>query len=97
MVNKKVFYNCLNQGLSKKYSKNAGPVQEVNITYKKEQDIHILQKRKLFDTIEIDFIGAFMEEKSIFADLSNPIYAEIKLDNLKGTLFAKNNYNFYVI
>ena len=91
MINKKVFYSLLNKGLFQKYSKNAGPIQEINVTYKKKQDIHILQKRKLFDVIEVDFIGRFIEEKIIFANLSNPIYTEIKLDNIKGTLFIKNN------
>lgn len=90
MINKKSFYKLLNEGLFQKYYKGAGPVQEINITYKNKKDIQTFKKRKEFDNIMIDFIGNFIEGKIINADLSNPMYVETKLNKIKGTLFIRD-------
>ncbi len=90
-ISKKAFYNLLNEGLFQKYCKDAGPVQEINITYKNKSDIQISRKRKVFDSIEIDLVGNFVEEKIINADLSNPIHMETRLNEIKGTLFIRDN------
>ena len=63
----------------------------VNITYEHKEDIHILKKQSVFDITEIDFIGDFIEEKTINADLSTAQQIKIKLQNVQGTLFVKNN------
>ena len=47
----------------------------------------MLNKRKEIDTIAVDFIGNFIEEKTIYADLSNPIQISTEFNNLSGTLF----------
>ncbi|MBU4321492.1 MAG: hypothetical protein L6246_00045 [Thermodesulfovibrionales bacterium] len=91
MMDRNVFYKLLNEGLHKKYCKEAGPVQEINLTYKRKEDIQVSQIRKVFDTTEIDFIGNFIEEKAIYADLSNPIQINTSLNNVSGTLYIKDN------
>jgi hypothetical protein len=90
-MDRNVFYKLLNEGLNKKYCKEAGPVQEINLTYKRKEDIQVSQIRKVFDTTEIDFIGNFIEEKTIYADLSNPMQLNTSLDNVSGTLFIEND------
>lgn len=85
------FYNLLNEGLLYKYCRDAGPIHAMSVTYQKKQDIRILQKRKHFDTIEIDFIGNFSEEKTLLSDLTEPILIKTSLNNILGTLFIKNN------
>ena len=91
MINKQSFYKLLNEGLFQKYCRSAGPVQDTNITYRKKSDIKVLQKRKVGNAIEIDFVGDFLEEKTINADLSNPTYIEIRLNNVEGTLFVEDD------
>lgn len=91
MMDRNVFYKLLNEGLHKKYCGDAGPVQEINLTYKRKEDIQISQIRKVFDTTEIDFIGNFIEEKTIYADLSNPTQVNLSLDDVSGTLFIEND------
>ena len=91
LVNRKSFYTLLNQGLFCKYCKIAGPVQMINITYEKKGDIHILQKQNIFDITTIDFMGDFIEEKTILADLSTTQHIKTQLQNVQGTLFVKNN------
>ena len=91
LVNKKNFYALLNEGLFCKYCKIAGPVQMINITYEHKDDIHILKKQNVFDITEIDILGDFTEEKTINADLSTAQHIKIKLRNVQGTLFVKNN------
>ena len=63
----------------------------INITYEQQGDIHILQKQTIFDITEIDFIGNFIEEKTIFADLSTVQHIKTQLKDVQGTLFVKNN------
>lgn len=91
LVNKKNFYTLLNEGLFCKYCKIAGPVQMINITYERKDTIHILKIQIVFDITEIDFIGDFIEEKTINADLSTAQHIKTKLQNVQGTLFVKNN------
>jgi len=91
MIKKREFYKLLNEGLFNKYCRTAGPIQEVSIVYKKNKDIRILKKRKEFDTIAVDFIGNFIEEKTIYADLSNPIQISRKLNNISGTLVIEGD------
>jgi len=91
MMDRNVFYKLLNEGLHKKYCKEAGPVQEINLTYKRKEDIQVSQIRKVFDTTEIDFIGNFIEGKTIYADLSNPTQVNLSLDDVSGTLFIESD------
>jgi hypothetical protein len=91
LVNNKNFYALLNEGLFCKYCKIAGPVQMINITYARKDAIHILKIQLVFDVTEIDFIGDFIEEKTINADLSTAQHIKTKLQNVQGTLFVKNN------
>lgn len=91
IISKKDFYNLINEGLFQKYCKDGGPIQGINITYQNKSDIQILQKRRVFDSIEIDFVGNFIEEKNINADLSNPLYTETRLNEIGGTLFVRDN------
>ena len=91
MINKREFYKLLNEGLLNKYCRAAGPVQEMSIVYKKERDVRIVKKRKEFDTVAVDFIGDFIEEKTIYADLSNPLHTETRLNEIRGTLFVRDN------
>lgn len=91
MIRKSDFYKLLNEGLFNKYCRAAGPVQKVCIVYKKKKDIVVLKKRKEFDVIAVDFIGNFIEEKAIYADLSNSIQVNTSLNNVSGTLFIKND------
>lgn len=90
-MDRNVFYKLLNEGLHKKYCKEAGPVQEINLTYKRKEDIQVSQIRKVFDTTEIDFIGNFIEGKTIYADLSNPTQVNLSLDDVSGTLFIESD------
>lgn len=89
-ISKKYFYNLLNEGLFRKYCKDAGPIQGINITYQNKSEVQILQKRRVFDSIEIDFVGNFIEEKNINADLSNPVHTETRLNKIRGTLFVRD-------
>ncbi|MBI3486494.1 MAG: hypothetical protein HY265_03645 [Deltaproteobacteria bacterium] len=98
MIKKSEFYKLLNEGLFNKYCGAAGPIQEVSIVYKKKKDIRMLNKRKEFDTIAVDFIGNFIEEKTIYADLSNPIQMNTHLNNVSGTLFIEDdNFNDLIL
>jgi len=98
MIKKREFYKLLNEGLFNKYCRTAGPIQEVSIVYKKKKDIRMLNKRKEIDTIAVDFIGNFIEEKTIYADLSNPIQISTEFNNLSGTLFIEdNNFNGLIL
>lgn len=81
-----------------KYCRAAGPIQELSISYKRKKDIRILEKRKEFDTIAVDFIGNFVEEKTINADFSNPIQISTKFNNVSGTLFIEgDNFNDLIL
>ena len=84
MIKKKEFYKLLNEGLFNKYCGSAGPIQEVSIVYKKKKDIRMLNKRKEIDTIAVDFIGNFIEEKTIYADFFNPIQISTEFNFLFG-------------
>ena len=86
----KMFYRMLNEGLSEKYCRKAGPIQELTLIYK-EDSVVVLSERKVFDTIEIDFIGNFIEEKLIYADNLNPISLKTEMYDIEGTLLVKNN------
>ncbi|HBO84203.1 MAG: hypothetical protein A2073_07580 [Deltaproteobacteria bacterium GWC2_42_11] len=98
MIKKVEFYKLLNEGLFNKYCRVAGTVQEVSIVYKKKRDVRILKKLKGFDTIAVDFIGNFVEEKTIYADLSNPIQISTELNNVSGTLFIEDdNFNDLIL
>ena len=90
-ISKEYFYKLLNEGLFQKYCRKAGSAQDIAIVYSNKQDISILQVQEIFDTIEIDFIGDFVEEKIIYADLSNPIHIETRLNGIKGTLFRRDS------
>ena len=90
-LRKGMFYEFLNEGLFQKYCLKAGPVQELSISYNKKSEIKILNQKKVFDAIEIDFIGNFIEEKMIYEDNMNPISVKTELNNVPGTLFIKNN------
>jgi len=91
MIKKREFYKLLNEGLFNKHCRAAGPIQETSIIYEKKKDIRMLNKRKELDTIAVDFIGNFIEEKTIYADLSNPLHTEKRLNEIGGTLFVRDN------
>ena len=91
MIKKREFYKLLNEGLFNKHCRAAGPIQEVSIVYKKKKDIRILNKRKELDAIAVDFIGNFIEEKTIYADFSQPIQISTEFNNLSGTLFIEDD------
>jgi len=98
MIKKREFYKLLNEGLFNKHCRAAGPIQEVSIVYKKKKDIRILNKRKELDAIAVDFIGNFIEEKTIYADFSQPIQISTEFNNLSGTLFIEdNNFNGLIL
>lgn len=98
MIKKRDFYKLLNEGLFDKYCRAAGPIQEVSIVYKKKEDIRILKKRKDFDTIAVDFIGNFIEEKVINTDLSDSLQINAHLNNVSGTLFIEgDNFNDLIL
>jgi len=86
-----MFYRMLNEGLSEKYCRKAGPIQELTLIYKEYSAVEVLSERKVFDTIEIDFIGNFIEEKLIYADNLNPISLKTEMYDIEGTLLVKNN------
>ena len=69
----------------------------INITYERKDAIHILKTQIVFDIAEIDFIGDFIEEKTINADLSTAQHIKTKLQNVQGTLFVKNNIFYDLI
>jgi|SRR3989344_2562137 len=98
MIKKREFYKLLNEGLFNKYCRAAGPTQEVSIVYKRKKDIRMLKKRKEFDTIAVDFIGNFIEEKTIYADLSSPVRMNTHLNDVSGRLFIKgDNFNDLIL
>jgi len=39
----------------------------------------------------VDFVGNFIEEKIIDADLSNPVCIKTCLNHIEGTLFIRDN------
>lgn len=90
-VEKHNLYQLLNKGLDQKYCKQSGPIQEISISYTNKECIRILEQRKYFDSIEIDFVGDFIEEKRIYADFLNPIIQETQLNGIEGTLFIEND------
>lgn len=98
MIKKREFYKLLNEELFNKYCRAAGPMQEVSIVYKRQKDIRILKKRKECDVIAADFIGSFIEEKTINADFSNQIQISTKFNNVSGTLFIEgDNFNDLIL
>ncbi len=90
-LKKGMFYEFLNEGLFQKYCLKSGPIQDMAISYTKKSEVKVLNEKKMFDTVEIEFIGNFIEEKLIYADSMNPISVKTELCNIEGTLFLKNN------
>ena len=91
MISNESFHVFLSEGLFQCYCRKAGPIQEIQLVYKDKTDITILETRKIFDITEIDFIGDFVEEKIINADLSKPMHIQTELCDVKGTLWIGDN------
>jgi len=84
------YYSLIDEGLSKKYLKQVGPVQEIELTYNNKDDISIKDTKLNGDIIEVEFVGNFNEIKTINYDNTKPTIIITKLDCINGTLFIEN-------
>lgn len=85
------YHSFIQKGLSEKYMRQAGPIQEIELTYNSKNDILINSCILQGDFIEVNFIANLKEIKTIYSDLSQPAILISYLTNVAGTLFIKNN------
>lgn len=85
------YHSFIQKGLNEKYMRQAGPVQEIELTYNSKDDILINSIILQGDSIEVDFIANLKEIKTIYSDVTKPLLLISYLDNVAGTLFIKKN------
>lgn len=85
------YYSLIQKGLTEKYLKQAGPVQEIELTYNSKDDILFKDCILHGDFVEVEFVANLKEIKTIYSDLTKPSQIIVNLDNVAGTLFIKNN------